>query len=89
VIRVRVSGGCEALRRDALEEQLDATIGACHPVTLTDEPSGAEVWGVLSDSSFVAASTREICEDPSPGFSIRPVALVSPVCQRLWIRVGV
>ncbi len=82
-------GGCEVLRQDALEEQLSATIGACHPVTLTDEPSGILVWVVLvSDSHFVAASRSDICdeEDETPDTTIRPVAMASRVCQRLWIR---
>lgn len=85
-------GGCEALRRDALEELLGVPIGVCHPVTLVEEPIGVPVWVLLvSDSHFVAASTSVICDEeaaPSDS-SIRPVALTSPMCQRLWIRAGV
>ena len=83
-------GRCEELRRDALEEHLGATIGACHSVTLTDEPSGVLVWAVLvSDSHFVAASSSDICdEEAAPPDSIRPVSMAAPVCQRLWIRAA-
>lgn len=82
-------GACEVRRREALEEKLDASIGECHLVMLTDEPAGIAVWAVmLADAGFVAASSPAICEeDDTPSSSIRPVSLVTPACQRVWLLV--
>lgn len=76
-------------RRAAIESKLSASIGECHLVALTDEPTGIAVWAImLPDVGFIAASSPEICEEdevPRPG--VRPVSLLSPRCQRAWLLV--
>lgn len=81
-------GACEVLRLEALEAKLDASIGACHPVTLTDEPTGLQVWAVMrAEDGFVAASSPAICEpENAPGHGMRPVSLADR-CQPLWLQV--
>jgi hypothetical protein len=81
-------GGCEVQRLEALEAKLDASIGACHPVTLTDEPTGLQVWAVMrAEDGFVAASSPAICEpENAPDHGMRPVSLADR-CQPLWLQV--
>jgi hypothetical protein len=81
-------GACEVQRREALEAKLDASIGACHPVTLTDEPTRLQVWAVMrAEDGFVAASSPAICEpENAPGHGMRPVSIIDR-CQPMWIQV--
>jgi hypothetical protein len=84
-------GACEMQRQQAIEAKLlDASIGPCNPVTLSDGPAGIPVWAVMrADDGFVAASSPAICEpeDDAPGPGIRPASLVSTRCLRAWILV--
>jgi hypothetical protein len=81
-------GACEVQRREALEAKLNASIGVCHPVTLTDEPAGFQVWAVMrAEDGFVAASSPAICEpENAPGPGMRPVSLADG-CQPMWLQV--
>lgn len=84
-------GACEAQRREAVEAKLDASIGACHPVALTDEPAGIAVWAIMrAEDGFIAATSPAICEEAAPNAvpdaSIRPISFESR-CQRVWLQV--
>jgi hypothetical protein len=80
--------GCEARRRQALGDQVDAVIGLCQAVTLIDEPTGVSMWAIaLDESGFVAASTSEICEDEPPADA--PIRPVVSTCLRVWLRLPV
>jgi hypothetical protein len=83
-------GACEVQRREAIEAKLDASIGPCHPVTLSDGPAGIPVWAVMrADDGFVATSSPAICEEEDTPAGVappRPVSLAGD-CQRLWLQV--
>jgi len=81
-------GACEVQRLGAIEAKLDTSIGACHPVALTDEPAGIAVWVIMrADAGFIAASSPTICEEEdAPGSSVRPVSFAD-TCQRAWLQV--
>jgi len=73
-----------------IEEKVRASIGACHVVTLSEEPAGIPVWAILlGDDGFIAASSPAICEEENDGggSSVRPVSLVTHACQRAWFQV--
>ena len=82
------SNGCEELRMKAVAEEPNIRVASCAPVTLSDEPGGVAVWvAITSDHHFVAMPTPDLCaDDRTPDLEIRPVALDSPFCRRLWLK---
>lgn len=83
------AGGCAEHHRQAIGLKLDSSIGACHPVRLSDEPVGGGVWAIMrAEDGFVAATSPAICGEyrEPPDVEARPVAFVS-ACQRVWLQV--
>ncbi len=52
-------GACEVQRLEAIEAKLDASIGACHPVALTDEPAGIAVWVICVPTPALLPRRRQ------------------------------